>query len=244
MTNASVNPSGFGVLAAAAALQPAPTPLQVGRADGVSVTPASPRYSVVASAIQTVAITPSPPVFDGLAQLMSLLDGHDGLGPAELVLFEKLMVAHLRATKLSEIFLQFKSGVNRLYVVALTVRRAVVGRRQLTRRTEVAAGVVGPRFGGAGGAFRKKLKTLPTLAQRHEGMSVVPTKRRSKLSPSLRARLVTSTTLSKPNGVRHNMRLAAKRAGLPAGKCSDACTTSWATKQVGEPSLTRWARGS
>lgn len=75
LAKASVNPSGLDVLAAAAALQLAPTPRQVGRVDGVSVVPAPPRYSVVASAIQTVAIAPSHPVFDGLAQLMSLLDG-------------------------------------------------------------------------------------------------------------------------------------------------------------------------
>lgn len=60
----------------------------------------------------------------------------------------------------------------------------------------MAAGILGTLVEGAGPLYVKELQTLFTLAQRHEGVSVVPIKGRSRISPSLQARLVTSTMLS------------------------------------------------
>lgn len=113
VAGASGVPSGLEMLAAAAAAQPVAPLREVGRVSGVSVVPVKPVASMLTSCVQTVAVAPKPPLVNSLEQLMDLLERYDSLGPAELVLFEKLMAAHLRATKPNEFSLAFKNGVNR-----------------------------------------------------------------------------------------------------------------------------------
>lgn len=139
------------------------------------VRPASSGLDVLA------AVAANQPAVPLEVQLMGILERYDTSTPPELVCFEKLLEAHLRATKPTEISFVFKNGVKRRYILAPSARQAVVGPRQLRRRAKHASDALSILEERGGPSYQKELKALLSLAQRGEAVSVVPTHGRMRL---------------------------------------------------------------